>query len=84
MKAACHWLMLMCVVFAVNVRTQTPVEPQQTPITLDQLEQLAIENNPTARAAQAAIEAARGRVRQAGAWPNPTIGYTGEEITTRG
>src|SRR5687768_7173366 len=53
-------------------------------LTLARLEQLALENNPTARAAQAAIDAARGRARQAGAWPNPVAGYTGEEITTRG
>lgn len=52
-------------------------------LTLAQLEQLALENNPTARAAQAAIDAARGRARQAAAWPNPIAGYTGEEITTR-
>jgi cobalt-zinc-cadmium efflux system outer membrane protein len=54
------------------------------PLTLERLEQLAVENNPTVRAAQAAIDAARGRARQAGVWPNPVVGYTGEEITTRG
>jgi cobalt-zinc-cadmium efflux system outer membrane protein len=53
------------------------------PLTLERLEQMALENNPTARAAQAAIEVARGRVRQAGAWPNPIAGYSGEEITGR-
>ena len=65
------------------VRAQVPTRAEQTAITLQELEQLAVENNPTARAAQAGIDAARGRIRQAGAWPNPTIGYTGEEITTR-
>ena len=59
--------------------------PQGTePLTLARLEQMAIENNPTARAAQAAIDAARGRARQAGAWPNPTAGYAGEELPLRG
>ena len=52
------------------------------PITLQELEQLALQNNPTAAAAAAGIEAARGRTRQAGAWPNPVIGYSGEEIKT--
>jgi cobalt-zinc-cadmium efflux system outer membrane protein len=52
------------------------------PITLNELEQLALQNNPTATAAAASIDAARGRTRQAGAWPNPVIGYSGEEITT--
>lgn len=53
------------------------------PITLAELQQIALENNPTTRAAQAGIEVARGLARQAGAWPNPVVGYTGEEITTR-
>ena len=53
------------------------------PLTLARLEQLSLENNPTAKAAQAVIDAARGRARQAGAWPNPVAGYTGEEITKR-
>jgi cobalt-zinc-cadmium efflux system outer membrane protein len=62
-----------------------PPAPAQTtsttpPITLSELEQLALENNPTASAAAAGIDAARGRTRQAGAWPNPVIGYSGEEI----
>lgn len=52
------------------------------PITLGELEQLALQNNPTATGAAAGIEAARGRTRQAGAWPNPVIGYSGEEIRT--
>lgn len=57
-------------------------QPSSTPppITLSELEQLALQNNPTATAAAAGIDAARGRTRQAGAWPNPVIGYSGEEI----
>jgi cobalt-zinc-cadmium efflux system outer membrane protein len=60
-------------------------QPSQTatsPISLQELEQLALQNNPTTTAAAAGIEAARGRTRQAGAWPNPVIGYSGEEIKT--
>jgi len=49
-------------------------------VTLDQLEQMALANNPTLGEAKAEIDAAAGRTRQAGLWPNPTIGYTGEEI----
>jgi cobalt-zinc-cadmium efflux system outer membrane protein len=60
---------------------RTPEQPSsRTPVTLGELEQLALQNNPTATAAAAAIEAARGRTRQAGAWPNPVIGYSGEEL----
>jgi cobalt-zinc-cadmium efflux system outer membrane protein len=47
---------------------------------LDQLEQLALKNNPTLAQAAAEIGAAKGRRSQSGLWPNPTVGYTGEEI----
>lgn len=66
---------LSCAAFA-----QTVAPPP--PITLAELEQLALQHNPTATAAAAGIDAARGRARQAAAWPNPVIGYTGEEIKT--
>ena len=65
---------------APPVLAQTTSTPP--PITLSELEQLALQNNPTASAAAAGIDAARGRTRQAGAWPNPVIGYSGEEIKT--
>lgn len=57
-------------------------QPPPAPITLQELEQLALQNNPTVTAAAAGIDAARERTRQAGAWPNPVIGYSGEEIKT--
>jgi cobalt-zinc-cadmium efflux system outer membrane protein len=56
--------------------------PTPTPITLSELEQLALQNNPTAAAAAAGVDAARERARQAGSWPNPVIGYSGEELKT--
>ncbi len=49
-------------------------------ITLEQLQQMALANNPTLAQAKAGVRAAAGRTRQAGLWPNPTIGYMGEEI----
>ncbi|HLW97700.1 MAG TPA: TolC family protein [Candidatus Acidoferrales bacterium] len=48
--------------------------------TLDQLQQMALANNPTLGQAKAGIQSAAGRTRQAGLWPNPTVGYTGDEI----
>src|SRR5262249_49340691 len=74
-------LLAALVFLAGPAQAQTPA-PSPTPITLEQLEQLALQNNPTGTAAAAGIEAARGRARQAGAWPNPVIGYSGEEIKT--
>jgi cobalt-zinc-cadmium efflux system outer membrane protein len=66
---------------SLSVRAQTS-QTTAPAITLQELEQLALQNNPTTTATAAGIEAARGRTRQAGAWPNPVIGYSGEEIKT--
>src|SRR6266567_3458162 len=55
--------------------------PKPGPVyTLEQLQQSAIEHNPTLKQAQAEIRAAEGRKRQAGLYPNPTVGYQGEQI----
>ena len=54
--------------------------PAANPISLADLERIALENNPTLRAARAQIDAAQGRARQASAWPNPVAGFTAEEI----
>jgi outer membrane protein, heavy metal efflux system len=65
---------------------QTPATglPVATGVTLGELERMAIDRHPTLRGAQANIDAARGRARQAGAWPNPIAGFTAEEIKTGG
>ncbi len=47
---------------------------------LEDLERVAMAHNPTLGQAQRAVEAARGRERQSGLYPNPTVGYEGEEI----
>ncbi len=48
--------------------------------TLDEAQRLAAESNPTLRQAEAEIRAAKARTQQAGLYPNPSIGYTGDEI----
>ncbi len=47
---------------------------------LEQLEQMALEKNPTLVQAASEVRAAQGRRVQAGLFPNPVIGYSGEEI----
>jgi outer membrane protein, heavy metal efflux system len=47
---------------------------------LDDAQRLAKESNPTLRQAEAEIRAAKARGEQAGLYPNPTVGYTGDEI----
>src|SRR5882724_4722016 len=54
--------------------------PQGALLTLDQAQQIARENNPTLRQAAAEIRAVKARQLQAGLYPNPTVGYTGDEI----
>src|SRR5712692_8706007 len=49
-------------------------------ITLEQVQKIASESNPTLRQAEAEIRAAKARQQQSGLYPNPTAGYTGDEI----
>ena len=49
-------------------------------VTLEQVQKMASESNPTLRQAQAEIRAAKARQQQSGLYPNPTLGYTGDEI----
>src|SRR5215468_1895769 len=55
----------------------------QQVLTLADLERMALEANPTLAEAQATIRVAEGRRVQAGLWPNPVVGYTGEEFSAR-
>lgn len=57
-----------------------PEKPQPAPLTLDDLQRIAMANNPTAAQAEANLRVAAGFARQAGAYPNPTVGYYGDEI----
>ena len=52
-------------------------------VTLAELERMAMQNNPTLGQAEAAIAAAAGRRKQAGLFPNPTVGYQGDELAFR-
>ncbi|MGC2466950.1 MAG: TolC family protein [Candidatus Acidiferrum sp.] len=49
-------------------------------VTLEQAEKMAGETNPTLREAEAEIRAAKARLQQVGFYPNPSVGYTGDEI----
>jgi cobalt-zinc-cadmium efflux system outer membrane protein len=65
--------------------TLLPLYAQQGPanktgLRLEDLEQLALANNPTMAQVQANLQVALGLSRQAGLYPNPTAGYYGDEI----
>ena len=50
-------------------------DQRATRMTLADLEQLALSNNPTLEQAAAGVEVERGSFQQAGLYPNPQIGY---------
>jgi outer membrane protein, heavy metal efflux system len=51
-----------------------------TKYTLDQLEHIALAANPTFAEADAAIRVAQGKRLQVGLYPNPRVGFEGEEL----
>jgi cobalt-zinc-cadmium efflux system outer membrane protein len=75
------WIVCLAGVLAIasSLTAQTPAQNRQT-ITLEDLQQMALQNNPTLAQSAANIRAAEGRKKQSGLYPNPTIGYRGEEI----
>lgn len=60
-------------------------EPTQPPrLTLAEARDLARRNSSELAAARYAVAAATGRQRQAGAWTNPTLGFSREETSRAG
>ena len=55
-------------------------EKPQTPLRLQDLEEMALRRHPSLSQASAGVRSAQALRRQAGLYPNPTIGYTGEDI----
>jgi len=53
-------------------------------LTLADLEQMALVANPSVARAAALVQAARGNWVQVGLPPNPTVGYLGQQIGSRG
>jgi outer membrane protein, heavy metal efflux system len=76
-SARCFSLVLLLV--AMPARAQTPASEQKR-LTLEELQQMALQNNPTFAQSAANIRAAEGRKKQSGLYPNPTVGYQGEQI----
>ena len=64
---------------ALPGRAETSASEQKT-ITLEELQQMALQNNPTFAQSTANIQAAEGRKKQSGLYPNPIVGYQGEQI----
>jgi outer membrane protein, heavy metal efflux system len=80
-------LCLLSVSWVADSRGQSSMpggEPQAagklSGMTLSELEQMALSSNPTLAQAAAEMRAADARKHQVGLYPNPTIGYQGEQI----
>jgi cobalt-zinc-cadmium efflux system outer membrane protein len=81
---SCATRFLLCFSWALFLvalpgRAQTSASEQWT-ISLEELQQMALPNNPTFAQSTANIHAAEGRKKQSGLYPNPTVGYQGEQI----
>jgi cobalt-zinc-cadmium efflux system outer membrane protein len=70
-----------------------PVAPKITPIpdpgsgpglTLDMFESIAATHNPAIAQASASAQKAQGFRNQVGRYPNPTIGYSGQQLADKG
>src|SRR5262245_59395089 len=61
----------------------SPLPQTEPALRLEDLERMALRNNPTVAQAEDAVRAAEGRRVQAGLMPNPIIGYAGEELSLR-
>ncbi len=68
---------------AAGVPPGTSAQPPPTgPLTLDELVERGLAENPELRAARTEIEAAKGRLRQAGLRPNPMLELSGTQNVT--
>ncbi len=58
--------------------------PAAEGMTLAEFEQLALDNNPTIKLLSAAASRANGIRNQVGAYPNPTVGFSGSQLADQG
>ena len=63
---------------------QPPLGTEGRPLTLDDLQQMAVQRSPVLKQATADIQGAEGAALQAGLYPNPTIGFQADTIGTGG
>jgi cobalt-zinc-cadmium efflux system outer membrane protein len=63
---------------------EPPTEFAASILTLTDLEQLALQNNPSLARSVALAEAMRGKWLQSGLYPNPTVGYNSMSIGNLG
>jgi outer membrane protein, heavy metal efflux system len=74
-------ILAVSLILCAEVFAQTPAPT--VVLRLEDLEQMALQSNPTLAQADAAVRASEGRRVQAGLYPNPIIGYSGDKLSTR-
>ena len=86
MKSTSMLLSVLLALSLIMARPASAAENQEKParaaLRLEDLEQMALQHNPTVAQAAARIRVAQGRKLQAGLYPNPSVGYSGDEIST--
>jgi len=60
------------------------VETLQGPLTIERALELSLQRHPDLASASALIAVAQGNVVQAGLYPNPMVGFIGDQIGSRG
>ena len=81
---ALSWLMLAAGLLGagtVYAQEMHSAPGKERSLSLEDLEQMAFQNNPTISQASAEVHSAEGRTIQAGLYPNPVLGYAGDEIS---
>src|SRR5262249_4701462 len=58
--------------------------PNGQPLTLPELQQMALARNPRILQARAEVDAARGAAMQGGLYPHPNVGFQGDQIGSAG
>ena len=66
---------------AAMATTSTWAQTPPRVVTLEDLERMALERNPTIGQAKADVDAAAGLAKQAGLYPNPVFSAVGEEVS---
>jgi len=80
------WCLFWCGVWENVAPAQEPLPPpapEQRLLTLDDLTNLGLQQNPALQRLSFTIEAERGRAVQAGLYPNPQFSVTGDNLGSR-
>jgi cobalt-zinc-cadmium efflux system outer membrane protein len=76
-------VVLFDLVTIASAGAQPASQPAVKYLRLEELEQLALSNNPTVAQADAIVRSVLGRQRQASFYPNPIVGFSADDIKAR-